>query len=75
MTKNEVLKTARALSKDERLDLAMELWEGIQLSTDELPLSDEQKAELDRRLSDDRAQPQPAEEWMTLREGLLRGEL
>lgn len=75
MTKNEVLKTARELSKDERIDLAMELWEGIQFSADELPLSDEQKTELDRRLSEDETNPQPTQDFTALRARLLRGEL
>ena len=75
MTKDQLLETARALSKQDRLDLAMELWNGIELSAEDLPLSDEQKADLDRRLAEDDAHPQPQEEWAVLRARLLRGDL
>ena len=74
MTKDQVLATAKALPKEDRLELAMELWEAIEPSSADLPLSDELRAELDRRLAEDEADPQPAEDWSALREKLLRGE-
>jgi putative addiction module component (TIGR02574 family) len=74
MTKDQVLATAKNLPREDRLELAMEWWEAIESSNTDLPLSDEQRAELDRRLAEDEADPQPAEDWSKLREKLLRGE-
>lgn len=52
----------------------MELWEAIDLAGLDLPLSDEQRADLDQRVAEDEANPQPAEEWTALRRKLLDGE-
>ena len=38
------------LTRDERLDLLEELWESLSVEGDLLPLTEEQEAELDRRL-------------------------
>jgi putative addiction module component (TIGR02574 family) len=72
MTKQQILQEARHLSRDERIDLAMDLWETVE--GDAPPISSELRQELDRRLVDDEANPAPAEEWGVLREKLLRGE-
>lgn len=40
----------RALPVDERIKLVEELWDSIAADQKTLPLTDEQKAELDRRL-------------------------
>jgi putative addiction module component (TIGR02574 family) len=40
------------LSRDEQLDLLDRLWEALGRDPNVFPLSDEQKAELDRRLDD-----------------------
>ena len=51
----------RSLSVDERLQLVGDIWDSIaeeaQLSPDLLPLSDEQKNELDRRRAELEADP------------------
>ena len=38
------------LTRDERLELLEELWESLSREIDALPLTEEQEAELDRRL-------------------------
>jgi len=38
------------LTRDERLELIEELWESLSREGDPLPLTEEQEAELDRRL-------------------------
>jgi putative addiction module component (TIGR02574 family) len=73
MTKDQVLATAKALPKEDRLYLAMELWEAIHPSGLDLPLTAEQRADLDQRVAEDEANPQPAEEWTALRQKLLDG--
>jgi putative addiction module component (TIGR02574 family) len=40
------------LSADERLDLLEQLWDSLSKSPSEIPLTDPQKAELDRRLDE-----------------------
>jgi putative addiction module component (TIGR02574 family) len=40
------------LTTDERLDLIEELWESLGASSDQVPLSKAQEAELDRRLDE-----------------------
>jgi putative addiction module component (TIGR02574 family) len=40
------------LSREEQFDLLDQLWEALGRDPDALPLSDAQKAELDRRLDD-----------------------
>jgi putative addiction module component (TIGR02574 family) len=38
------------LTRDERLELLEELWESLSRESDPLPLTEDQEAELDRRL-------------------------
>ena len=40
------------LTTDERLDLIEELWESLGANSDQVPLSEAQEAELDRRLDE-----------------------
>jgi putative addiction module component (TIGR02574 family) len=75
MTRQELLQTAKALPKAEQIDLALELWELIHVDGDDVPVTESQKRELDRRVVADTADPQPAEEWPVLRKRLLDGEL
>ena len=48
------------LSVAERLTLVEELWDSIAAST---PITDEQRAELDRRLADHEANPDDVVSW------------
>jgi len=56
----------RRLSVAERIQLAEDLWDSIPESAD-LPLTDAQKAELDRRLEDLEQHPAAGESWEVVR--------
>lgn len=49
MSATEILKAAKALPLDQRIELAQELWEDITENGYELDLTPEQVIELDRR--------------------------
>ena len=65
------------LSVAERILLAEDLWDSIPESAD-IPLTDAQKAELDRRLADLEQHPDAGEPWEVVRarlyERLKRGQ-
>jgi len=75
MTKEQLLRTAKTLPKTEQIDLAMELWESIEVGDDDAPLTEEQKRELDQRIAADDANPQPPQDWKQLKDDLLRGKI
>ena len=54
------------LSVAERIQLAEDLWDSIPESA-EIPLTDSQKAELDRRLEDLEQHPDAGEPWEVVR--------
>ncbi len=58
------------LGVDERLALIEELWESI--ATTPVPLTDEQRAELDRRLADHQANPDDVVPWEDVKSSLDR---
>jgi putative addiction module component (TIGR02574 family) len=47
----------------ERIQLAQDLWDSIPTDSQALPLSDEQRRELERRLTEHRANPTSAIPW------------
>jgi putative addiction module component (TIGR02574 family) len=51
------------LSIEERLALVEELWDSIAESTGELPLTEAQQSELDRRLAEHEAYPNDVAPW------------
>jgi putative addiction module component (TIGR02574 family) len=51
------------LSADERLRLIGEIWDSIAPQVEQAPLTEAQKAEIDRRLAAHRANPQAAIPW------------
>jgi len=55
------------LSVAERIQLAEDLWDSIAADTDDLPLTDAQKAELDCRLADLERNPDAGESWDVVR--------
>lgn len=73
MTKEQLLESAKSLSREDQIELAMELWDRIEFP--DAPLSDEMKRELDRRIEADDRNTDKGEEWEVLREKLLRGEI
>lgn len=51
------------LSVEERLALVEELWDCIAEDSTAVPLTDAQRAELDRRLADHKAHPEDVVSW------------
>ena len=65
----------RKLSIPERLELVEDIWESIAQDADVFPLSEEQRAELDRRLEAHQRDPESAIPWTEVRRELFeRGE-
>lgn len=60
------------LSIKERLELVEAIWESIRVHPEELPLSDEVRSELERRLAAHRADPDAAEDLDTVLERLRK---
>ena len=63
MTKADVMAGALRLSPAERLELVEELWETIAEAPESVPLTDELRRELDRRLAEDDASPTDVIPW------------
>jgi len=61
--RDEILK----LSVVERLQLVEEIWDSLTEAASDMPLSDELKRELDRRLALHRANPESAIPWEHVR--------
>ncbi|MGQ0563143.1 MAG: addiction module protein [Gemmatimonadota bacterium] len=61
------------LSPAERVQLALDLWDSVDpaAGVDVLPLTDEQRAELDRRLADLESNPGDSSPWSEERDRLL----
>jgi putative addiction module component (TIGR02574 family) len=55
------------LSIAERIQLAEDLWDSVAAETGDLPLTEAQAAELDRRLADLERNPQAGESWSVVR--------
>lgn len=55
------------LSIDERLALVEELWDSIAKDAAAVPVTDAQRAELDRRLTDHEAHPDDVVSWEDVR--------
>lgn len=66
---------ARKLPAAERARLAEALWDSIadeaNINPEVLPLSDDQRAELDRRLADYRAHPETSVPWEVIKARML----
>ncbi|MEH1938519.1 MAG: addiction module protein [Nostoc sp.] len=62
------------LSVSERIQLAEDLWDSILSTPDEVPLNDEQKQELDRRLEMHRQNPNQGSTWRSVKERLALSE-
>ncbi len=58
------------LSVSERIQLAEDLWDSILTTPDEVPLSDEQKQELDRRLQIHRQNQNQGSNWQSVKQRL-----
>ena len=58
------------LSVEERLALVEELWDSIAEDSAALPLSEAQRAELDRRLADHEARPDDVISWADVKDSI-----
>jgi len=59
----QILEQARGLAVDEQIELVEAIWDGIVRRDAVPPLSDAQKAELDRRLADHQSNPDDVVSW------------
>ena len=56
------------LSVAERIQLAEDIWDTVAAAPDELPLPENQRAELDRRLQAYRNNPEPGASWQEVQQ-------
>ena len=63
MTTTELRKEAAALSLEDKIQLVEDLWDDIALAADDWPLTEAQKAELDRRIADFERNPNEGIPW------------
>jgi putative addiction module component (TIGR02574 family) len=63
----EILK----LSVSERIQLVEDIWDSIAAEPDALPLTEEQRAELDRRLADAESNPGVGTPWSEVKLRIL----
>ncbi len=66
----EILK----LSVAERIQLVEDIWDSIAAEPESLPMSEEQRQELDRRLADQEANPGIGRPWAEVKARLLGSE-
>jgi putative addiction module component (TIGR02574 family) len=72
--KSDLLSQAQGLPIAERIELVEAIWDTIpeNAGTDVLPLSEEHRAELERRLADMEADPGVGRPWDEVRDRLAR---
>lgn len=51
------------LSVAERILLVEEIWDSIATDPDQIPLTDSQRQDLERRIAEQQANPQPGSTW------------
>jgi putative addiction module component (TIGR02574 family) len=61
-----------SLSVEERIQLVEAIWDSIAESPDALPVTDAQRAELDRRLATHLREPDATRPWPQVRDELKR---
>ena len=61
------------LSVSERIQLAEDIWDSIATTQERPPLSDAQRAELDRRLEAHSHDPNAGSPWEEVKERILKG--
>lgn len=57
------MEAIKRLSIPERVQLVQEIWDTLQSTVEQLPLTEEQKAVVDRRLEEHRRDPSSAVPW------------
>jgi len=73
MSTDSLVHEANQLSVAERLRLVEEIWDSIDDDPASLPLSAEQRNELDSRLEDFQANPSVGDSWDEVRRRIERG--
>lgn len=70
----ELLEEAKRLSVEERVELVTAIWDSVaeDADSDSLPLSDEHRRELDRRLADREQNPDSESSWAEVAARLRR---
>ena len=61
------------LSVAEKIQIVEDIWDSIIQNPDQLPLSEKEKMELDKRLADHEKNPDDGIEWETLKKNILQG--
>ena len=61
------------LSRDERIELVLEIWDSIAAESKSTSLSDSQRNELRRRVAEDEASPDDVVEWEHVKAQTLAG--
>ena len=72
MTKQEIIESAKRLPREQQVDLAMEFWDLVEIQDNDLPLTDDQRAELDRRIEDYVREPRGGRPWKDVKQDILR---
>lgn len=60
------------LSGAEKIQIVEDIWDSIIQNPEQLPLSEKEKGELDKRLADYEANPADGIEWETLKKNILQ---
>ncbi len=74
MTREQIVREAALLPRNEQVAIAMDLCEIAGSDTVDAPLTEGMRQFLDRRMAEADADPTPAEPWDVLREKMLRGD-
>ena len=61
------------LSVAEKIQIVEDIWDSIIQNPEQLPLSEKEKMELDKRLADYEKNPDDGIEWETLKKNILQG--
>ena len=69
---SERITDIKSLPIPERIQLVEDIWDSIAVESGELPLTDAQKKELDRRLSKYHLDPQAGSAWAEVRDRITR---
>jgi putative addiction module component (TIGR02574 family) len=72
MSRKTLLEAALALTPDERIELAGDLWDSISAIPEAIELTEAQRAELRQRLAQHRAAPSETLPWDEVRDALLK---
>ena len=72
--KSNLLSEILNLSVAERIQLVEDVWDSIAAEPEELPLTEEERQEMDRRLADQEANPGVGRPWAEVKARLLGSE-